>query len=72
MSAYIFHKVMLRCVFLSCDCQAGYTGVTCETDIDECQSSPCQNDGTCFELLDEYECRCAPSYSGINCQTSKS
>ena len=26
-----------------CQCQAGYTGMDCEVDIDECQSSPCIN-----------------------------
>ena len=24
-----------------CQCQPGYTGIDCDVDIDECQSSPC-------------------------------
>ena len=26
-----------------CHCQPGYTGIDCDVDIDECQSSPCIN-----------------------------
>ena len=26
-----------------CQCQPGYTGIDCDVDIDECQSSPCIN-----------------------------
>ena len=32
----------------SCSCQTGYTGMTCETDIDECSMEPCHNNGTCI------------------------
>ena len=30
-----------------CDCNAGYTGEQCDTDIDDCDPSPCENGGTC-------------------------
>lgn len=30
----------------TCDCNLGWTGVTCDTDIDECQTDPCVN-GNC-------------------------
>lgn len=26
----------------NCQCQAGYTGINCDVNIDECQSSPCK------------------------------
>ena len=26
-----------------CSCEAGFSGVRCEEDIDDCQSSPCVN-----------------------------
>jgi hypothetical protein len=31
----------------SCECVDGTVGVNCETLIDFCRSSPCQNQGTC-------------------------
>ena len=32
-----------------CVCKAGWTGGLCETDVDECDSNPCENGGTCVE-----------------------
>ena len=30
-----------------CECTEGYVGIYCETDNDDCLSSPCENVGTC-------------------------
>jgi len=30
-----------------CSCTKGYTGVNCETNVNECEGNPCENDGTC-------------------------
>ncbi|KAK3750217.1 hypothetical protein QZH41_015569 [Actinostola sp. cb2023] len=38
-------------------------------DIDECDSNPCQNRGTCTDGVNGYTCRCTSSYTGINCET---
>ena len=34
-----------------CDCDAGFTGVTCDEDINECDPNPCQNGATCTVSL---------------------
>ena len=40
-------------------------------DINECTSLPCQNGGTCTDLVAAYSCQCAAGYTGIQCQTSE-
>ncbi|KAH3692451.1 hypothetical protein DPMN_194292 [Dreissena polymorpha] len=54
-----------------CLCQQGYTGQTCETDINECGSSPCQNGGSCTDRLNGYVCRCTEAYTGSNCEVQQ-
>ncbi|XP_063961991.1 fibropellin-1-like isoform X1 [Lytechinus pictus] len=43
------------------------TPVTC-TDIDECDSGPCLNGGTCNDMVNGYTCSCRPGYTGVFCQ----
>ena len=31
----------------TCTCPVGYTGVNCETEVDNCRINPCQNGGVC-------------------------
>jgi hypothetical protein len=45
---------------------AGYSGVTCQTNIDECASAPCVN-GVCADAVDVYICTCTAGWSGANC-----
>ena len=41
------------------------------TDINECESSPCQNGGACTDKVNGYECTCAAGYAGADCETGK-
>ena len=39
------------------------------SEINECKSKPCGNNGHCDDKLNGYECTCLRGYSGINCQS---
>ncbi|KAL9952656.1 hypothetical protein ACROYT_G039940 [Oculina patagonica] len=55
-----------------CNCQMGYVGVHCQTNINECSSNPCLNGATCVDQVNGYVCNCQPGYTGVNCQTATS
>ncbi|KAI8515727.1 hypothetical protein Bbelb_065400 [Branchiostoma belcheri] len=38
-------------------------------NINECESSPCRNGGTCRNLVNQYRCNCVPGWTGVNCET---
>ncbi|XP_059585323.1 protein crumbs homolog 1 [Alligator mississippiensis] len=56
-----------------CSCKAGFTGIHCAEDINECYMNPCQNGGTCENFPGNYTCHCPPGdkegmfYGGWNC-----
>ena len=53
-----------------CACVAGYTGVNCQTNINECHSNPCLHSSTCIDGINMYTCNCSNGYTGVNCQTN--
>ena len=59
---------MVQCFFLfacSYQCVPGYQGVNCEYEVDECQNQPCQNGGTCVDLVNHFKCSCPPGTRGM-------
>ena len=41
------------------------------SDVGECASSPCQNDGSCTEDENGYVCECTIGWEGTNCKDRK-
>ena len=40
-----------------------------QLDLDTCVSNPCQNNGTCSDVINGYACTCISGYTGTACQT---
>ena len=51
---YYYHKASILCSIL---------------DINECESAPCMNNGTCIDEVNSYSCECMPGYTGSTCET---
>jgi len=57
-----------------CTCVAGFANngtdqQDCAIDVDECASSPCYNNGTCTDLINNYTCACVSGYRDYDCET---
>eukprot|EP01050_Picozoa_sp_SAG11_P014215 SAG11_NODE_1727_length_4368_cov_60.807683_4_plen_347_part_00 len=57
-----------------CFCPQGYGGASCEQDVDECWSQPCQNRATCVEsgtdssvAIFAFACLCDAGWEGFLC-----
>ena len=52
-----------------CNCtNTGFEGTHCESNIDDCRSTPCQNNATCKDYIKFYNCSCYAGYQGTNCE----
>lgn len=40
------------------------------SDVDECASNPCQNNGTCTDEVNQFQCSCLGGFTDNVCQTS--
>lgn len=52
-----------------CLCAQGYSGPSCETNINDCSPNPCKNGGTCKDGVNRYTCRCKTGWTGERCET---
>ncbi|CAB1437992.1 unnamed protein product [Pleuronectes platessa] len=53
---------------LSCECEGGFTGTYCHENINDCESAPCLNGGTCMDQISRYQCVCADGWEGATCR----
>lgn len=37
-------------------------------DVDECENSPCEHNGTCINNQGSYTCACVEGWQGENCK----
>ena len=51
----------------TCECAAGYTGLTCEVDIDECLTAVCPSNSKCVDAINSYICVCNPGFEENQC-----
>ncbi|CAC5404861.1 CSMD [Mytilus coruscus] len=56
------------CIGDKCSCPNGYTGVLCQSEILECLTEPCQNNGICNDRIGIFTCTCVKGYSGRLCE----
>lgn len=52
----------------TCICNSGYDGQYCEEDMNECLSTPCQNNGLCIDKVNGFDCQCEEGYEGSFCE----
>ncbi|XP_061694021.1 protein jagged-1b [Syngnathoides biaculeatus] len=52
----------------SCECKEGFRGTYCHENINDCESSPCRNGGTCIDKVSVYQCICADGWEGDHCE----
>uniref|UniRef100_A0AAQ5XF31 Sushi, von Willebrand factor type A, EGF and pentraxin domain-containing protein 1 n=1 Tax=Amphiprion ocellaris TaxID=80972 RepID=A0AAQ5XF31_AMPOC len=52
----------------SCNCAVGFSGDSCEINIDECYSTPCLNGGSCLDAVNNFRCQCVEGYRGRLCE----
>ncbi|KAL3877080.1 hypothetical protein ACJMK2_034835 [Sinanodonta woodiana] len=51
-----------------CNCPVGYTGLNCQTNINDCTNTSCLNGGVCIDGVNTFTCNCTSAYQGQNCQ----
>ena len=49
-----------------CQCVAGYTGRSCEVNIDDYVSAICPNNRICEDGVNTFECICLPGFEDLD------
>ena len=52
---------------VNCVCPTGYGGINCNSYIELCDPNPCENGGSCEDLINDYICHCTSGHVGRNC-----
>ncbi len=50
------------------DLNCPISGELCDTEVNECDSSPCLHGGRCHDDIAKYTCTCEAEYTGVNCE----
>ena len=59
---------LMRLNGYQCSCVPGFTGLHCETNINDCASEPCAK-GVCLDGINKFTCNCSGSgFFGTRCQ----
>lgn len=45
-----------------------HAGKNCSDEIDECEPNPCQHNGSCADLIADFNCNCTENYTGRFCE----
>ncbi|KAL8173368.1 UNVERIFIED_CONTAM: Protein jagged-1, partial [Gekko kuhli] len=54
----------------TCECDKGFTGTYCHENINDCESNPCRNGGTCIDGINSYKCICSDGWEGTFCEAN--
>lgn len=60
------HRQIISDIY--CHCKPGFTGKLCQTNINECSSSPCKHNGSCIDKIFAFVCKCQYGWIGKTCQ----
>ena len=61
------HSMLKHCIDVDCVSYVYFDYILLE-DGDECSSNPCQNGGTCVDVIASYSCNCLLQYTGSHCE----
>ena len=65
----LFILQILLLLFLSSMASINFLRYLLKTDIDDCSSHPCKNNGTCTDRVNRFNCNCEPGFNGTQCET---